>query len=86
MKTDGQLQEDVIEALEWEPSVDIAQLGVVVKCGIVTLSGRVGSLADKQVAERAAESVPGIKGLAIKIEVAVSRSTRFNDAGLAPPA
>ena len=38
MKTDAQLQQDVIAELKWEPSVNAAQIGVEVKDGIVTLA------------------------------------------------
>ena len=37
--TDGQLQRDVTDELEWEPSVDHADIGVAVADGVVTLSG-----------------------------------------------
>jgi len=42
MKTDAQLQLDVIAELKWEPSVNAAQVGVKIKSGIVTLAGHVG--------------------------------------------
>ena len=45
MKTDTQLQQDVIAELKWEPSVNAAQIGVEVKDGIVTLAGHVSSYA-----------------------------------------
>ena len=34
MKTDSQLQLDVIEELKWEPSVDATTIGVEVKDGV----------------------------------------------------
>ena len=40
MKTDRELQEDVLDALEWEPAVDAARVGVSVKNGVVTLQGQ----------------------------------------------
>ena len=43
MKSDSQLQHDVMEELEWEPSVDHADIGVAVTDGVVTLSGFVKS-------------------------------------------
>ena len=43
MKTDSQLQKDVLAELKWEPSVNAAQIGVEVKDGIVTLAGHVSS-------------------------------------------
>ena len=41
MKTDSELQRDVLDELKWEPSVNAAHIGVSVKDGIVTLSGHV---------------------------------------------
>jgi hypothetical protein len=35
---------DVEGDLQWEPSVNAAEIGVVVKDGIVTLAGRIPSL------------------------------------------
>jgi osmotically-inducible protein OsmY len=43
MKTDLQLQDDVIKELKWQPSVNAATIGVEVHQGIVTLSGSVAS-------------------------------------------
>lgn len=41
MKTDIQIQKDVMEELKWDPSLNAAEIGVTVKNGIVTLSGQV---------------------------------------------
>lgn len=43
MKTDSQIQHDVMAELQWEPAVHATQIGVEVKDGIVTLAGEVGS-------------------------------------------
>ncbi len=40
MKTDSQLQQDVMAELKWEPAVHATQIGVQVKDGVVTLAGR----------------------------------------------
>lgn len=69
MKTDSDLREDVLEELEWEPSVDERRIGVAVSDGIVTLSGEVTSFAEKWNAERAVERVEGVRGIANEIEV-----------------
>lgn len=65
MKTDTQLQQDVIAELKWEPLVNAAQIGVEVKNGIVTLAGHVSSYPEKWEAERAAQRVSGVKALAV---------------------
>lgn len=69
MKTDSQLQHDVMSELEWEPSVDHADIGVSVEKGVVTLNGYVPSYASKQAAERSARRVAGVRAIAQEIKV-----------------
>jgi osmotically-inducible protein OsmY len=47
MKTDIEIQKDVVEQLKWEPFLNAAQIGVAVKDGIVTLSGQVDAYSKK---------------------------------------
>lgn len=83
MKSDSQLQQDVIAELKWEPSVNSAQIGVEVKDGIVTLAGHVDSYAEKWDAERAAQRVSGVKALAIDMDVKLTGSSKRNDTDIA---
>lgn len=83
MKTDAQLQQDVIAELEWEPSVDATRVGVAVVSGTVTLDGHVNSHAEKWHAERAARRVSGVRALVIKMDVSLPRSSHRNDADIA---
>ena len=83
MKTDTQLQQDVIAELKWEPSVNAAQIGVEVKNGIVTLAGHVSTYAEKWNAERAAQRVSGVTALAVEIDVKLSGSSKRTDADIA---
>jgi len=69
MKSDTQLQHDVQDELEWEPSVEAAQIGVTTKDGIVTLTGHASGFAQKTAAERAAKRVAGVKAVANDIQV-----------------
>ena len=39
MKSDMQLQRDVLDELKWDPAVNAAQIRVEVKDGLVTLAG-----------------------------------------------
>ena len=64
MKTDKQLQEDVLAELAWEASVNAAHIGVEVDQGIVTLTGHVESFGEKWGAERAAKRVTGVRAVA----------------------
>jgi len=69
MKTNLQVQRDVLEELQYDPSVDAAEIGVIAKDGIVTLTGTVKSYAEKSSASRAAERVSGVKGVADEVQV-----------------
>lgn len=69
MKDDRELQRDVLEELQWEPSVEAAEIGVTARDGVVTLTGGVPTYSEKVVAERVAKRVYGVKGVANDIEV-----------------
>lgn len=83
MKTDSQLQHDVMDELEWDPSVDSAEIGVSVSEGVVTLSGTVKSFAEKIAAEKAARRVAGVKALAENIKVRLAFARKTSDAEIA---
>lgn len=83
MKTDDQLQQDVLAELAWEPSVNAAQIGVEVKDGIVTLAGHVCSFIEKWEAERAAQRVSGVRGLAVEMDINLPGSNQRSDADIA---
>ena len=83
MKTDQQLQLDVIAELSWEPSVNSEDIGVEVKDGIVTLAGHVESYAEKMDAERATIRVSGVKALAVEMDVRLPGSSNRSDADIA---
>jgi osmotically-inducible protein OsmY len=74
MKTDSQLQQDVMAELKWEPAVNAEQIGVEVKDGIVTLAGHVDSFPAKWNAERAAQRVAGVKAVAVELNGSTTRS------------
>ncbi|MDH4391059.1 MAG: BON domain-containing protein [Aquabacterium sp.] len=86
MKTDAQLQQDVMAELTWEPAVHATQIGVEVKNGVVTLAGEVGSYAEKRHAERAAQRVTGVKALAVEMKVKLSALSERSDADIAASA
>ena len=77
MKSDNKIQQDVMEELQWEPSVENANIGVAVKDGIVTLSGFVSTYTSKLAAEEAARRVAGVRGLAEEIEVRFTRDKKL---------
>jgi osmotically-inducible protein OsmY len=86
MKTDSQLQHDVMAELKWEPAVQAAQIGVEVKNGVVTLAGEVSSYVEKWNAERAAQRVHGVNALAVEIKVKLSEFGKRTDADIAESA
>ena len=83
MKTDSELQRDVLDELKWEPSINAAHIGVSVKDGIVTLSGHVDSYWERFMAERAANRVRGVKAIANEIEVVLPGISRRSDEDIA---
>ncbi len=82
-KSDIQLQHDVLAELNWEPSINAAAIGVEVKEGIVTLAGHVNTYAEKWDAERVTQRVPGVKALAVEIDVKLEGRNNRTDADIA---
>ena len=80
------LKDKVLEELKWEPSVNEAEIGVIVKDGIVTLTGSVPSWAQKVAAERATQRVMGVKGVANELEVRIFRGMERSDSDIAAAA
>ena len=83
MKTDLELQHDVMTELQWEPSIKAAEIGVGVKDGVVTLSGYVDSFYKKWAAERAAVRVFGVKAVAEELKVKLPGSLKRSDEDIA---
>ena len=83
MKTDAQIQTDVMQELKWDPSITHEHIGVAVADGIVTLSGTVPSYIEKSSAERAAQRVSTVKAVVEKIEVKVPGSYHRGDEDIA---
>ena len=79
MTTDLQLRQDVLDELEFEPSVNAAHIGVTANRGVVTLTGFVMSYAEKTAAERAARRVKGVKAIAEEVEVRLGSDTKRAD-------
>ena len=67
--TDKVLRQTIVDELDFEPSVNSANIGVAVDNGVVTLTGRVASYAEKVAAERAVARVKGVRAIAENIEV-----------------
>jgi osmotically-inducible protein OsmY len=83
MKSDTQLKNDVLAEVKWDPIVSATDVGVIVKDGVVTLTGHLASYAEKYAAERAAQRVSGVKALAIELTVKLPAPYERTDADIA---
>jgi osmotically-inducible protein OsmY len=84
--TDGELLEQVEDALDWEPSIDVSDIDLTVDGGVVTLRGDVGTYAEKQAAERVVLSVYGVGGVANDLKVRLGRQFEHSDTDIAQAA
>lgn len=68
-RPDDEVKADVEEELDWTPGIEAAGIGVAVEDGVVTLTGQVGSHAERVQAARAALRVTGVRGLAEELDI-----------------
>lgn len=83
MKTDAQLQSDVEAELAWDPEVTHTNVGVLVKDGVVTLTGHPASHSEKYAIERAAQRVAGVRAIAVELRVRLPQGDERPDADIA---
>lgn len=76
---DIDLRSDILEELEFEPSVDARNIGVAVSHGVATLTGHVGSYAEKAAVERAVQRIKGVRGMAQEIEIRLPANRKTHD-------
>lgn len=84
--SDESLQRNVLAELKWDPRVSPSEIGVAVKNGIVTLTGRVNSYLKRWSAEEAAHRVRGVKAVANELEVTLPGSDERTDEDIAAAA
>ncbi|MGE8632532.1 MAG: BON domain-containing protein [Achromobacter piechaudii] len=77
--SDAALRERVLSALAFEPSIDELHIGVSVEDGVVTLTGHVGTYAQKLAAEDTVQRVKGVRGIAQEIEVRAAADKQLAD-------
>jgi osmotically-inducible protein OsmY len=82
-RSDEELQRDVLAELKWDARVEPNEIGVVVKDGIVTLTGSIDSLFKRWAAEEAARRVRGVKAIVNEIEVKLPESAERTDEDIA---
>ena len=86
MKTDMQLQKDVMDEIKWEPCCTASHIGVSAANGVVTLNGTVSTYAEKWAVERAAQRVEGVKGIAEEITIKLLGAHTRSDTEIAESA
>ena len=86
IRTDDQIQLDVLDELKWDARVQPNEIGVAVKDGIVTLLGWIDSYTKRWAAEEAAHRVRGVKAVVNDIKVRLPVSSERSDADIAAAA
>jgi osmotically-inducible protein OsmY len=76
---DKALRLDIIDELDFEPSIHAQDIGVAASNGVVTLTGHVYSYAEKLAVERTVGRIKGVKALAMEIEVRLPSSPKTSD-------
>jgi osmotically-inducible protein OsmY len=82
-KSDEEIRSEVLFQLGWDSRTTPTDIGVTVKKGVVTLTGSVGSYAEKLAAKEAAHKAHGVLDVANDIEVRTSGSKQPTDAEIA---
>jgi osmotically-inducible protein OsmY len=86
MKTDTELKADVIAELAWDSAINPTGIGVMVKHGVVTLTGHLETFAEKHAVERAVHRVAGVRGIALELDVKLSTAHKRSDSEIAQAA
>jgi osmotically-inducible protein OsmY len=83
MKSDAQIQQDIMDQLTWDSSIDATHIAVAVRDGVVTLNGAVGTLTEKWEAEHIVKSIAGVRGVADELEVRLPAANERTDSDIA---
>lgn len=85
MKTDFELQQDVMEEIKWDPRLKnvAAEIGVSAHDGVVTLLGMVETYSQKLAAEQAAQRVAGVRVVAVDVTIKLERTNKRTDTDIA---
>lgn len=77
--TDKLIRRDIMTELEYDPSIDAANIGVAVEDGIVTLTGHLPTYAQKATVVTAVRRVKGVRAIAEKIEIRLANDKKTAD-------
>ena len=80
-RSDADIRKDILAGLLKDPATEAYQVAVTVKGGVATLTGTVGSWAEKQLAERVARGVKGLKE--VRNDIAINYLAKRTDAEIA---
>ena len=83
MKTNSELQRDVLEELNWAPSITAGEIGVTARDGVITLTGEVPSYFEKIEAEDVAGRVAGVMAIAEELKVKLPSYNERTDTDIA---
>lgn len=85
MEKDHELQRNIMDEIRFDPflSMIAPSIGVTVREGIVTLSGKVDSFMQKHAVEDAAKRVKGVSFVAVDVEVKPGTREKRDDTAIA---
>lgn len=83
MRSDIEIQKDVMAQFSWEPVLQAMEINVAVKNGVVTLTGLVYNHSQKAAAEQAVKKVAGVKALAEDLQVGITPDFNRSDTEIA---
>jgi osmotically-inducible protein OsmY len=86
MRTDAEIRQDVESELQWNPSIDDGQIGVIVRDGVVTLTGEVGHFGGRCTVEDATKRVKGVRAIANEIRIKIHGAGMRSDTDIAEAA
>ncbi|KQT56134.1 ornithine aminotransferase [Methylobacterium sp. Leaf456] len=80
---DTLLRQHILDELDFDPSVGAAHIGVAVDDGVVSLSGCVGTYAERIAAEKVVQRVRGVRAITEALEVRGPDTERTGDVEIA---
>lgn len=81
--TDAEIQRNVLDEFKWDARIQPNEIGVVVKDGVVALTGTVDSYNKKWEAEEVALRVRGVRAVANELQVRLLSSDERSDEDIA---
>ena len=83
MKSDRELQQAILDELEWDPRVNSSRIGVSVEDGVATLGGEVESYPERLSVLHDASKVFGVRAVADEVKVRLPDYNERTDADIA---